>query len=141
MVVTLTSAQIGHVRFCIALKSLVEKRQAVWLPIKKLQLLQRYSLKQSSVFNIKSRDCKLGTKSQKISYLVYIKHLYRMFAWENEHVIQKAHQTSLKSAKKRREANYGFLHNNYVWAVSRNAVDLSRDHGSPLSAERCRVFR
>ena len=38
--------------------------------------------------------------------------------------------------KGKKKANYRYLHNNYVWAVSTNAAHLSRDHGS-LSAERC----
>ena len=42
-----------------------------------------------------------------------------------------------KGAKK---VNYGYLHNNYVWAVSTNAARLSRDHRS-LSAKRCRVLK
>ena len=33
----------------------------------KFRLLQYYSVKQSSIFNVKSRNCKLRTKSQKIS--------------------------------------------------------------------------
>ena len=33
----------------------------------KFRLLQHHSVKQSSIFNVKSRNCKLRTKSQKIS--------------------------------------------------------------------------
>ena len=41
-------------------------RQTIWLLLQKFQL-EHYSMKQSSIFNVKSRDSKLGTQSQMIS--------------------------------------------------------------------------
>ena len=59
MVVTLTSTRTDHVKFGMTLKILAEKWQAVWLLLQKFQLFQHYRIKQSSIFNVKSRNFKL----------------------------------------------------------------------------------
>ena len=130
MVVTLTSARIGHVKFCIALKILIEKMTSCMATTAKIPIAPALLNETKLDFQRKMKELQAGHEIPEDLIINFNQTpLPYVCTWKRTNHTQGASSAPLVGKGKKKKANYRYLHKNYVWAVSTSAAHLSRDHG------------